>query len=125
MAKEVITVTMDKEFYELLMANAPQGGGGVRSIIIKTINMWSDELIEESTIEVPANATKWSDFVTQTSPNGRPCLYYRYIENDSSYYVYFIDKYDYSGKLETGNGGYVKIDDTIDFNMEYTIKVDA
>jgi hypothetical protein len=99
-------------------------GESNRSITIRTVNEWTDQLIEESTIEVPANATKWSDFVTQTSPLGVG-FYYIYSTNDLVYYVHFQDKYGWSSLLETDNGGNVKIDDTIDFNTIYMIKVDG
>lgn len=93
-----------------------------RSITVKIVNLWSDELLKESTIEIPAHATKWSDFVTSTYLPGTG-FYYLYSEKDTTYYVCFKDS-GYSGTLEIDNDVRVKMDDTIDFNTEYAIKVD-
>lgn len=130
MAKEVITVTMDKEFYELLMANVPQGGGGNRSIIVKTKGFWSGEVLKETVMEIPADATYWSDFVIyDIEPN--TAGFYQGIkceDEEDPATCYKIVRF-YNGENEDaelrGPNGAVKLNDPIYFDEEYAILIDA
>lgn len=130
MAKEVITVTMDKEFYELLMANAPQGGGGVRSIIVKTKGFWSGEVLKETVMEIPADATYWGDFVIYNiQPETAGFYQGRNCEDEDDPTTCYETVLFYDGKNDItdlkGSNGIVKLNDPIYFDEEYSIYVDA
>lgn len=122
MAKEVITVTMDKEFYELLMANAPQGGGGNnnRTVTIRSINHYDESQQTTITLEIPTGIVTWREFIELKAwPSG---IEFEMDEYDGMMQITYYNSDGNYGLLKYENDSLVDANDEIIFGAEYEME---